>query len=115
MTQDESTSAGRPEEPAAARPPESATATRTRPAHPRVDRLPPYRVLLHNDDVNDCLDVVDTLVELTPLNRQRATLVMLEADSTGVALVLVTHKERAELYRDQFRAKLLTVTIEPAE
>lgn len=93
----------------------TATATRTRPAHPRVDRLPPYRVLLHNDDVNDGLDVVDTIVELTPLNRQRATLVMLEADATGVALVLVTHKERAELYRDQFRTKLLTVTIEPAE
>ncbi|MCC6677115.1 MAG: ATP-dependent Clp protease adaptor ClpS [Phycisphaerales bacterium] len=98
---------------------ETATATQTptkpRPAPPRLDRLPPYRVLLHNDDVNDGLDVVDTLVELTPLNRQRATLVMLEADATGVALVLVTHKERAELYRDQFRAKLLTVTIEPAE
>jgi hypothetical protein len=29
--------------------------------------------------------------------------------------VLVTHKERAELYVDQFKSKSLTVTIEPAE
>lgn len=113
MTTDPHQPAGEP--PASPNQGETATATKTRPAPPRVDRLPPYRVLLHNDDVNTHLDVVDALVELTPLNRQRATLVMLEADATGVALVLVTHKERAELYRDQFRAKTLTVTIEPAE
>lgn len=124
MTPDSNPNPDSPDAPGSVRPPSptpdrgesaNATATKTRPAPPRVDRLPPYRVLLHNDDVNERLDVVDTLVELTPLNRQRATLVMLEADATGVALVLVTHKERAELYRDQFRAKLLTVTIEPAE
>jgi ATP-dependent Clp protease adaptor protein ClpS len=34
---------------------------------------------------------------------------------SGVALVLVTHKERAELYVEQFASKRLTVTIEPAE
>ena len=28
---------------------------------------------------------------------------------------VVTHKERAELYKDQFSSKSLTVTIEPAE
>jgi ATP-dependent Clp protease adapter protein ClpS len=38
-----------------------------------------------------------------------------EAHNTGVALLLVTHKERAELYVDQFKSKSLTVTIEPAE
>ena len=30
-----------------------ATAVKTRPAHPKVDRLPPWDVLLHNDDLND--------------------------------------------------------------
>ena len=34
---------------------------------------------------------------------------------TGVALLLTTHKERAELYQEQFQSKGLTVTIEPAE
>jgi ATP-dependent Clp protease adapter protein ClpS len=38
---------------------------------------------------------------------------MMEAHTTGVSLVLVTHKERAELYEEQFRSVLLTVTIEP--
>ena len=39
-----------------------------------------------------------------------------EAHETGVALLLVTHKERAELYQDQFESKgLTTVTIQPDE
>jgi ATP-dependent Clp protease adaptor protein ClpS len=93
----------------------SATATKPAPGRPRLDQLPPFKVLLHNDDVNSGDFVVHSLVELTPLNKGRAVEVMLEADSTGVALVLVTHKERAELYQEQFTSKKLTVTIEPAE
>lgn len=95
----------------------TATAVKTAPTptRPRLDRLPPYRVLLPNDEAHDMLEVVETIVELTPLNRQRATLAMLEAHTTGLALLLVTHKERAELYRDQFLSKTLTVTIEQAE
>lgn len=77
--------------------------------------LPPYRVLLHNDDHNEMLFVVATIVELTPLNKERAVVAMLEAHQAGVSLLLVTHQERAELYRDQFTSKGLTVTIEPAE
>ena len=37
------------------------------------------------------------------------------AVETGVALLLTTHKERAELYKDQFESKGLVVTIEPEE
>ena len=77
--------------------------------------LPPWKVLLHNDDVNTPQHVVRTIVELTHLNEQAAKTRMEEADKTGVALILVTHKERAELYKDQFTSKSLTVTIEPAE
>ena len=77
--------------------------------------LPPWKVLLHNDDTNDMPFVIDTIVELTPLNKQDAQNRMKEANDTGVALLLVTHKERAELYKDQFESKGLTVTIEPAE
>ena len=80
-----------------------------------VDRLPPFRVLLHNDPVNDFDHVIDTLVDLTPLSPQRAEVVTREAHLSGVALVLVTHRERAELYVDQFKSKRLTVTIEPSE
>ncbi|MBX3410584.1 MAG: ATP-dependent Clp protease adaptor ClpS [Phycisphaeraceae bacterium] len=93
--------------------PARAAAAEKAPAPPRVDSLPPFRVLLHNDDVNTMDFVVDSLIELTPLVRQNAHEVMLEAHATGVALVLVTHKERAELYQEQFRTRRLTVTIEP--
>jgi len=77
--------------------------------------LPPWKVLLHNDDVNDHLHVIRTIIELTHLNELDAKKRTEEADKTGVALLLVTHKERAELYKDQFSSKSLTVTIEPAE
>src|SRR5262245_7971978 len=77
--------------------------------------LPPWKVLLHNDDVNDVEYVVVTIMSLTALNQEDAVQRTLEAHKTGVALLLTTHKERAELYRDQFGSKGLTVTIEPAE
>ncbi|MCA9288690.1 MAG: ATP-dependent Clp protease adaptor ClpS [Phycisphaerales bacterium] len=82
---------------------------------PRLDKLPPYRVLLHNDDKNDMLFVVGTLREIAALDRDDAVRVMVEAHKRGVSLVKTTHKERAELYVDQFRSKGLTATCEPAE
>jgi ATP-dependent Clp protease adaptor protein ClpS len=88
---------------------------KTEPKHKPPQMLPPWKVLLHNDDKNDMPFVIDTIVELTPLNKQDAENRMKEANDTGVALLLVTHKERAELYKDQFESKGLTVTIEPAE
>lgn len=95
----------------------AAVAEKPAPAKspPKLDKLPPYRVLLHNDDINDMFHVIRSIVELTPHNMLRARQIMLEAHTTGVAIVVVTHRERAELYRDQFRSKSLTVTIEPAE
>ncbi|HXE54578.1 MAG TPA: ATP-dependent Clp protease adaptor ClpS [Tepidisphaeraceae bacterium] len=77
--------------------------------------LPPWKVLLHNDDKNDIIFVVRTVMELTPLKEEEAEQRTVEAHKTGVALLLTTHKERAELYQEQFTSKGLTVTIEPAE
>ncbi|HEY3244758.1 MAG TPA: ATP-dependent Clp protease adaptor ClpS [Phycisphaerae bacterium] len=77
--------------------------------------LPPFKVLLHNDDVNEIEHVIRSIVKLTPLNSEDAVLKTLEAHHSGVALLLVTHKERAELYVDQFASLSLTVTIEQAE
>jgi ATP-dependent Clp protease adaptor protein ClpS len=87
------------------------TSPKKKPPQP----LPPWKVLLHNDDKNDVLFVVDTIVELTSLKKQDAVLRTKEAHETGVALLLTTHKERAELYQEQFQSKGLTTTIEPAE
>jgi ATP-dependent Clp protease adaptor protein ClpS len=89
--------------------------TKRAPKQKPPQMLPPWKVLLHNDDKNAMDYVVETIVELTPLSKQDAELRMKEADDTGVALLLVTHKERAELYKDQFESKSLIVTIEPAE
>jgi ATP-dependent Clp protease adaptor protein ClpS len=77
--------------------------------------LPQYKVLLHNDDVNVIDYVIGTIVELTPLSEKEAKQRTIEANDSGVALLLITHKERAELYQEQFTSKQLTVTIEPTE
>jgi ATP-dependent Clp protease adaptor protein ClpS len=77
--------------------------------------LPMFKVILHNDDKNIMEDVANSIVLITPLNRQDALERTNEAHLTGCALLLVTHKERAELYVEQFQSCSLTVTIEPDE
>lgn len=104
-----------PQEPETKPRKQSGTTTKPVPKKPPAKELPPYKVLLHNDDKNTFEHVILTLVELTPLDLDQAVQVTFEADKAGVALVLVTHKERAELYVDQFKSKSLTVTIEPAK
>ncbi|MCH7572875.1 MAG: hypothetical protein IH891_08175 [Planctomycetes bacterium] len=39
---------------------------------------------------------------------------MLEAHKSGLALLLSTHREHAELLQEQFTSKRLTVTIQPS-
>jgi ATP-dependent Clp protease adaptor protein ClpS len=77
--------------------------------------LPPYRVILHNDDVNPIDHVILTILKLTPLKEDEAVDRTLEAHETGQALLLVTGRERAELYCEQFASYHLTVTAEPDE
>ena len=91
------------------------TAVRTRPrtAPPRVDHLPQWKVLLHNDDLNEIGYVVETIIEIVAVNPIQALLQTLEAHKSGLALLLTTHRERAELLCEQFASKRLTVTIEP--
>lgn len=76
--------------------------------------LPPWKVLLHNDDKNEIVYVVETIMQLTTLKQQDAIIKMKEAHETGVSLLLTTHKERAELYKEQFESKGLVVSIEAA-
>jgi ATP-dependent Clp protease adaptor protein ClpS len=104
--------ADKPSPPAQA-PASPAAGVKERPAPPRLDRMPPWKILLHNDDVNDMLHVVASIMELCALPRTRAVQIMLEAHTRGLALLMVTHKERAELIQEQFRSRSLTVTIEP--
>ncbi len=78
-------------------------------------QLPPYKVLLHNDDVNSFEHVIASILKVTTLTPPEAILRTLEAHETGLALLLTTHRERAELYVDQFASLTLTATTEPAE
>ncbi len=94
--------------------PDSESAVKTLPAPPRVHRLKPWDVLLHNDDVNDMDYVVETIVSLTALEPQMAVECMVEAHKNGLALLLATHREHAELLQEQFTSKRLTVTIQPS-
>src|SRR6185503_15774708 len=71
--------------------------------------LPPYKVILHNDDVNSIDHVVETIMTLTTLNLDDAVQRTIEAHNSGCALILVTHRERAELYQEQFHSASLTV------
>ncbi|MFQ6049269.1 MAG: ATP-dependent Clp protease adaptor ClpS [Phycisphaerae bacterium] len=92
--------------------PGAARKTRKRPRR-KPRQLPPYKLLLHNDDVNEMTYVVQVIRKLTPLSLPEAVQKMLEAHHTGVAVLLVTHKERAELYVEQFASCGLTATAEP--
>lgn len=92
----------------------AAPATSTRPGLEREQRLlPPYKVILHNDDVNTFEHVILTILRLTPLKPEEAVARTIEAHETGQSVLLVTTRERAELYVEQFATYKLTVTAEP--
>lgn len=77
--------------------------------------LPPYRVLLHNDDHNAMDHVVHAIVQAVPsVGPERAIEIMFEAHNNGVAEVIVCPLEPAELYRDRLKTFGLTATIEKA-
>ncbi len=97
---------------AVATPPPKA-APRIKPDRPKSKQLPPYKVLLHNDDKNDFAHVIRSIAKLTSLSLDEAFQKTVEAHETGVSLLLVTHRERAELYCEQFATFQLTATYEP--
>ena len=75
---------------------------------------PPWKVLLHNDDVNSMDHVIHALTQAVPgMPTEQAVNVMLEAHLRGLALVIVCPLETAEYYRDRLISFSLTSTIEP--
>ena len=84
-------------------------------APPKSKRLPPWKVLLHNDRVNYMEQVVAVVTEIVRLPRIEAEQRMLEAHRTGAAVLIVTHREHAELLVEQLRSKRLTASAEPDE
>ena len=74
--------------------------------------MPQWAVRLHNDNKNDMVYVVSTLVQLVRLPAKDATERTLETHNHGSAIVFQTHREHAELVRDQLQSKGLSATIE---
>ena len=96
----------------------TTTETETRPdigTEPKHEILPPWSVILHNDDHNEMFYVVRSLIKCVPnLGTTRATKIMLEAHNRGKAVVTTCPLELAELYRDRLESCGLTATIEKA-
>ena len=77
--------------------------------------LPPYSVILHNDDHHSMDYVVEALVKSVPsLSALDAANIMIDAHNTGRAIVITCPLEQAEYYRDRLRSFTLGVSIEKA-
>ncbi|MBI3973827.1 MAG: ATP-dependent Clp protease adaptor ClpS [Chloroflexi bacterium] len=112
--------------------PVSATDVPVRPAAPaapvqappQVDQdvdvrrrvLPPYKVILHNDDHNSMDHVVESLRKTVPgMSLEKAAAIMWEAHTSGKAIVIACPLELAELYQQRLLSFGLTATIERDE
>jgi ATP-dependent Clp protease adaptor protein ClpS len=84
----------------------------TAPTAPQARALPPYAVVLHNDDHNEMAFVVQTVVMLVRVPTEQAVACMLEAHEEGQAVVLRTHREHAELVCEQLQSRGLTASVE---
>jgi ATP-dependent Clp protease adaptor protein ClpS len=80
----------------------------------RTQLLPPYKVILFDDDHNEMNYVIFALIHaVTNLTSEEAERIMLTAHLTGRAIVIVCPKEAAEYYQERILSYGLTATIEP--
>ena len=75
--------------------------------------IPRHQVVLLRADDKELPFVVRAIMDLTRFAKEEATHKMWEAYHAGRSLLLVTHLERAELYREQFADRGLAVALEP--
>lgn len=64
-------------------------------------QLPPYNVVLLDDDEHTYDYVIDMLQSLFAHSEERAFQLAQQVDQAGRAIVCTTHRERAEFKRDQ--------------
>lgn len=83
------------------------TAPKPAPAKPRPEdkkkpqKLPPWNVVLLDDDEHSYEYVIEMLGKLFAHPKEKAYLLAKEVDASGRVIVLTTHKEKAEFKRDQ--------------
>ena len=67
----------------------------------RTRRLPPYNVILENDDHHSMEFVIDVLLKVIGCPEEQAVLLMMEAHQSGRAVIWTGPKEVAELKAEQ--------------
>ena len=88
--------------------------------------IPRFHVILLDDDDHSYDYVIEMLMDLFGHGQATAYKMALEVDNTGRVIVDTTHKERAELKRDQIQSYgpdwriprckgSMSATVEPAE
>ncbi len=87
-------------------PPAPKAAEKPRPAASKhkPGKLPPYNVVLLDDDDHSYEYVIEMMQVLFAHSQEKGFQLAKEVDKTGRAIVLTTHKEKAELKRDQIHA-----------
>jgi ATP-dependent Clp protease adaptor protein ClpS len=99
---------------------------RERKTKPGTRKLPPYNVVLLDDDDHSYAYVIEMLGDVFGYDVDKALGMAEEVDGNGRVIVLTTHKEHAELKRDQILGYgadprdqncqgSMTAVIEPAE
>jgi ATP-dependent Clp protease adaptor protein ClpS len=84
--------------------PDVVVNTRTRErAQTRSRKVPPYNVILENDDHHSFEFVVQVLQKALGYSQERAFLLTEQADTTGRAVVWTGPKEVAELKAEQIQ------------
>ena len=105
------------------------TATITRPAEKqerKTEGLPPYNVVLLDDDDHSYEYVILMLKRIFGHPREKGYEMALEVDATGRVIVATTNLEQAELKRDQIQSfgpdpliprckGSMSATVEPAQ
>lgn len=89
-----------------------STQTTETPSKTPPKTLKPWKVIVHNDDINTYEHVIISFMQILNLEPQVALLKTVEVDKEGLSIVAITHKEHAELLQEQLQSRTLTVTIE---
>ncbi|HVF00468.1 MAG TPA: ATP-dependent Clp protease adaptor ClpS [Rubrobacteraceae bacterium] len=83
------------------------TSTTTRPAEEKKQKtegMPPYNVVLLDDDEHSFEYVIYMLKKLFGHSLEKGYKMAVEVDTSGRVVVATTHLEQAELKRDQIHA-----------
>lgn len=99
---------------------------RQRKTKPNTKQLPPYNVVLLDDDDHTYPYVIEMLGDVFGYDVDKALRMAEEVDGSGRVIVFTTHKEHAELKRDQILGYgadprdsnckgSMTAVVEPAE